>query len=349
MHGLTRIRFYSIVCVSAKRALVMRNESLLGFLRSSLALLLLTATAASAAAQDWPQRPVKLVVTLGPGSGVDFGTRLLADRLSKRWGHPVVVENRPGGDAVVAVNAVLGANDDHVLLASPTSALTAHPYVLDKMPYKPSDLLPIARGWNTIIVIAVPTPIEVKTMQDLVAMTRANPGKLNWAGTTGAIDFLFAGFLKKNKLDMARVPYRNPQDAANDVATQRIQVTEASLATLRPQLQAGTIKLLATTNSTRAPSNPEIPTVQEAGFPELTLDGLVGLFGPTGMPLALRERIAADVRAEVMQRDFVEKLAATGQVANAGGPAEFDAAMQDQRDRLAIAAKDLGLKAAEAQ
>src|SRR5215470_19231499 len=126
----------------------------------ALAVLLLTALSAPSSAETWPQRPVKFIVTLGPGSGVDFGTRLLADRLSTRWGQPVVVENRPGGDAVVAVNAVISANDDHVLLASPTSALTAHPYVLDKMPYKNSDLLAIARGWNTLIVIAVPTPLN---------------------------------------------------------------------------------------------------------------------------------------------------------------------------------------------
>ena len=178
--------------------------------RIGLALLLFLVLVSPSMAQTWPQRPVKFIVTLGPGSGVDFGARLLGDRLSKRWGQPVVIENCPGGDALVAVSAVIGANDDHVLLASPTSALTAHPYVLQHMPYKDSDLLPIARGWNTVIVIAVPTPMDVKTMRDLVATTRANPGKLNWAGTTGAIDFLFAGFLKKNNLDMARVPYPQP-------------------------------------------------------------------------------------------------------------------------------------------
>ena len=312
-----------------------------------LALLILLILVPPSMAQTWPQRPVKFIVTLGPGSGVDFGTRLLGDRLSKRWGQPVVIENRPGGDAVVAVTAVISANDDHVLLASPTSALTAHPYMLQQMPYQDSDLVPIARGWNTIIVIAVATSMDVKTMRDLVAMTRANPGKLNWAGTTGAIDFLFAGFLKKNNLEMARVPYRNPQDAANDVATGRIQVTEASLATLRPQLQAGKIKMLAATNSIRPPSNPEVPTVSEAGLPELTLDGLVGFFGPHGMPAALREHIAADVRAVVQEPDFGEKLSVTGQIANAGGPAEFAAAMQEQRDRLAIAATELGLKPAQ--
>jgi len=309
-------------------------------------LLLFPLLIASAQAETWPQRPVKFIVTLGAGSGVDFGTRLLGDRLSKRWGQPVIIENRPGGDAVVAVTAVIGANDDHVLLASPTSALTAHPYVLQQMPYRDSELLPIARGWNTVIVIAVPASLEVKTLGDLVAMTRANPGKLNWAGTTGAIDFLFAGFLKKNHLDMARVPYRNPQDAANDLATGRVQVTEASLATLRPQLQAGHIKLLASTNSVRPPTHPETPTVNEAGYPELVLDGLVGFFGPQGISAELRARIAEDIRAIVQEPDFAEKLNVTGQIANAGGPAEFAAAMQDQRDRLAVAAKDLGLKAA---
>jgi tripartite-type tricarboxylate transporter receptor subunit TctC len=312
-----------------------------------LALFLLLVLVPPSMGQTWPQRPVKFIVTLGPGSGVDFGTRLLGDRLSKRWGQPVVIENRPGGDAIVAVTAVISANDDHVLLASPTSALTAHPYILQQMPYQDSDLLPIARGWNTVIVIAVPTSMEVKTMRDLVAMTRANPGKLNWAGTTGAIDFLFAGFLKKNNLDMARVPYRNPQDAANDVATGRIQVTEASLATLRPQLEAGKIKMLASTNSVRPPTHPEVPTVNEAGYPELTLDGLVGFFGQQGMSLALRERIAADMRDVVQESDFVEKLSVTGQIANAGGPAEFAAAIKEQRERLAVAAKELGLKTAQ--
>lgn len=105
--------------------------------------------------------------------------------------------------------------------------------------------------------------------------------------------------------------------------------------------------MLAATNSIRPPSNPEVPTVSEAGLPELTLDGLVGFFGPHGMPAALREHIAADVRAVVQEPDFGEKLSVTGQIANAGGPAEFAAAMQEQRDRLAIAATELGLKPAQ--
>src|SRR4029079_14168737 len=146
------------------------------------------------------------------------------------------------------------AKDDHILLGSPSSSFTAHPYVIPNLPYKQDDLAPIARGWHVIIVVAVPASLQANSMKELVDLAKSQPGKLNWAGTTGAIDFLFAGWLKHNNLTMERVPYRNPQDAANDLATGRIQVSEASLATLRPQLEAGRIKLLAVTNGARTPS-----------------------------------------------------------------------------------------------
>jgi tripartite-type tricarboxylate transporter receptor subunit TctC len=121
-----------------------------------VASLALAAVATPSSAQTWPQRPVKFLVTLGPGSGIDIGTRLYADRLSKQWGQPVIVENRPGGDGLVAIGAMIAAHDDHVLLASPTSSFTAHPFVYKNVPYKPEDLQTIARISNTIIVIAVP-------------------------------------------------------------------------------------------------------------------------------------------------------------------------------------------------
>jgi tripartite-type tricarboxylate transporter receptor subunit TctC len=297
--------------------------------------------------QAWPQRAVKFILTLGPGSGTDIGTRVLADRLSKRWGQPVVVENRPGGDAVVAINAVLTANDDHVLLAAPVSSMTAHPYMLPTVPYKDSDLLPIARTLNAVVAIAVPAAMPVKSLADLVQAIRTQPGKLNWAGTTGALDFLFAGFIKTNNLDMARVPYRNPQDAANDLVTERVQAVMASVATLTPQITANTVKVLAVSNTTRFSVYPDIPTVKEGGHAELTFDGLVGFFGPKQMPLPLREKIAADVRTELTDADVVQRLSKMGLIANAGGPAAFAASIQEQRDRLAAAAKTLGLKAAQ--
>ena len=294
------------------------------------------------AAADWPTRPVRFIVTLGAGSGADIGARLFADRLSQRWGQPVVVENRPGGDGIVAINAFVGAHDDHVLLFSPTASFTAHPFLHDHLPYQPSDLVPITRVSNTVIAIAVPTSLGVNSLSELVALARSDPGKLNWAGVTGALDFMFAGWLKQEGLNISKVAYKNPVDAANDLAEGRVQVYEASLAIVRPQLQTGKIKLLAVTNTVRAPSEPDLPTVQQAGYSALTLDGLVGLFGPAGMPLALRQRIAEDFRA-VADDTIKDRLNVTGQILNIGGPQEFAKSIDDQRSKVAGFARELGI------
>ena len=302
---------------------------------------LAVATTASAE-ENWPTRPVKFILTLGPGSGSDIGARLLADRLSQRWGQPVVVENRPGGDGIVAINAFVSAHDDHVLLFAPTSSFTAHPFLHENLPYKPSDLVPITRVSNTIITISAPASLNIDSLDQLTALARAQPGKLNWAGVTGALDFIFAGWLKHDGLDMTKVAYKNPVDAANDLAENRVQAYEAALAIVRPQIESGKIKLLAVTNTVRAPTYPNLPTVQEAGYPTLMIDGLVGLFGPPGMPLALRQRITADIRA-VADKTIEDRLTITGQLTNIGGPDEFAKSIEEQRGKVAEFAKELGI------
>jgi tripartite-type tricarboxylate transporter receptor subunit TctC len=309
-----------------------------------LGLFAVMACATSAAAETkWPTRPVKFVLPLGAGSGSDIGARLFADRLSRRWGQPAVVENRPGGDAMVAINAFVSAHDDHVLLFSPTSSFTAHPYLHGDLPYKPSDLVPITRVSNTFIAISVPADLNVGSLAELVALARKEPGKLNWAGVTGALDFMFAGWLKSEGLAITKVPYRNPVDAAKDLGEGRVQVYESALAIVQPEFEAKKIKVLAMTNTARAPAEPAIPTVREAGFPALTLDGLVGLFGPSGMSLDLRQRITADFRA-VADRTIADRLSITGQILNIGGPQELAASIADQRAKVAAFADELGIK-----
>ena len=301
---------------------------------------------APAAAQNWPTRNVRFIVTLGPGSGTDIGGRLLADRLAKKWNQSVVIENKPGGDGIVAISAFVSAKDDHILLLSPTSAFTAHPYLHDNLPYKPEDLAPIARVSNTFVGITVPVASPVNSLDELAALIRSKPGELNWANVTGANGFIFEGWLKAAKLDMKKVPYRNAVEAGRDLAENRVQVYQSAIAIAQPQLEARKIKLLAVINSVRPPALPHVPTAREAGHPALTIDGLVGLFGPPSMPMALRERIAADVKA-VMDSDPIikDRLTATGQLFNPGGPAEFGASIEVQRATVANAAKALGIAA----
>jgi len=307
------------------------------------ALALLAVPATAPAASDWPNRPVRLIVTLGPGSGTDIGARLLSDRLAQRWGQPVIIDNRPGGDGLLAINAFVSAHDDHVLLFSPSSAFTAHQFLHERLPYKPDDLVPITRVSNTVIAVSVPVTLGINTLAELVALARAEPGKLNWAGVTGANEFMFAGWLKREGLNITEVPYRNPVDAANDLAEGRVQVYHAAMAIVQPQIEAGKIKMIAVTNSVRAPARPDVPTAAEAGFPALMVEGLVGLFGPAGMPLELRERITADIRA-VADSTVADRLTITGQFLNIGGPEEFAQSIDEQRAAIAAYARDLGIK-----
>src|SRR5262245_36957715 len=122
----------------------------------------------AAFAQSWPQRPVKFILSLGPGSGADITGRMLADRLAKQWAQPVVVENRPGADAVLAINAVIAAKDDHTLLYGPSGSFVGHPFTLDKVPYDRNELVPVARVSNTVGALAAPASLKAPALQELI-------------------------------------------------------------------------------------------------------------------------------------------------------------------------------------
>jgi tripartite-type tricarboxylate transporter receptor subunit TctC len=304
------------------------------------------ASALPASAQSWPQRTVRFIIPLGAGSGVDITARLLADKLSQRWGQPVIVENKPGGDAILAITTVKNAHDDHILLFAPASTFTAHPLLHESLPYKPSDLVPLARVTNTLIGLAVPTELGVSTVKELVDKTKAQPGKLNYASVTGANDLLYAAFLKTENLDQAKVPYKNTVDAINDLAENRIQAYVGAYAIMRPRVQAGKVKVIALTNAKHASQLNDIPTAREAGFPSLEMDGLVGVLGPDNMPADAKARIAKDIKEFAEQADIKAKLEVTGQVVNPGSAEEFAADIKGQRDQMEKIGKILNMKLA---
>jgi len=314
------------------------------FALAALATLALGAQPALAQTQAWPQRSVRFILPLGPGSGVDIGSRLIADRLSQKWGKPVVIENKPGGDAIVAITAFTGANDDHTFLMAPTSTFTAHPFLHEKLPYELKDLVPIARVSNTIVAVGVPAALGINSLDELIARAKAEPGKLNSAGTTGAIDFVVAGYLKKAGAEITKVPYRDGVQALNDLAEGRIQLYVAALAIMRPQVQAGKVKIIAVTNNERPPIMPDVPTAVEAKHPQLAVDGLIGLFGIRGMPDDLKNRIAADIKEVAGDPEIAAKINATAQIVRPGGPDEFAREIDNQIKVISDAAAAAGVK-----
>jgi len=306
-----------------------------------------TQTPAQASTQIWPARNVRFILPYGPASASDMTARLFADRLSKLWNRPVLVENRPGGDGLVSLDAFVQAHDDHVLWFGPAGAFNVLPYSHDKLPFDiKRDINPIVSVSQVVLAVSMPASMHVDTLDGLIKLARAEPGKLNAAAAQGISDFLLFGFAKRTGIDIVRVPYRDIMQAPNDLISGRIQVLATSYAVVQPLANAGRIKVLAVSSRQRAPSAPDIPTAAEAGYPDLTFESIGGVFGPRDMAQALRDKIAADFRKVAEDPIFAKRLGDTGQIMALLGPAEFAAALAAQRGKLTELATILGIKAA---
>src|SRR3954470_3608414 len=307
--------------------------------------LVLAALPLGASAQAWPTKPVRFILSLGPGSGADLGARLYADRLTKMWGQPVVVDNRPGGDGVIAINAVITAKDDHTLLWGPTANFVGHPYSLDKMPYDPKELMPVARVSGTVVTLGVPASMNVSSLKDLLATAKQKQGWLNWTTAVTMTDIILEGFLKTQGIEAAQVRYKQPAEAVNDLISERIQLYSSAYAIVRAQVQSGRVKLLAVQARNRVPGL-DLPTVSELGFPGLDFEGLVGIIAArsSNLPDAARDRIGADIKKLSKEPQIADRLAATAQLNTPGDAHEFAASIDEQVKQLAESAKRLGMK-----
>jgi tripartite-type tricarboxylate transporter receptor subunit TctC len=181
-------------------------------------------------AEPWPQRTVRIILPLPPGGATDAAARLFAQGLSTRWGQPVIVENRLGGDGIPGVMGLLGARDNHTLLLSFAGIITINPLVHAKLPYDPaSDLVPIVSVVDNFFAIAVSERLKVASLDEFVKLARAQPGKLNWAATSGLPDYIFAALQKSAGLNLAQVSYRDFAPALQDLGEGRIDVAVTGL------------------------------------------------------------------------------------------------------------------------
>ena len=300
----------------------------------------------SAPSQDgWPTQPVRLIVPFGAGSGVDMAARVYAARLAAGWQHPVVVDNRPGPDAIVGTQAFTATKDTHTLLFAPTGPLTFAQHLHDRLPYDPvADFVPIASAGRVTLTIAVATTVDASSLATLAALVRQRPGNYLWATPApGGPELVLKAFNALEKLEMKQVTYRETSMALHDIAAGRVQIVVGSLPTIASLVQAGRVKILAVTNTTRAEAIPNIPTVKEAGYPQLTLDGQWGLFGWKDMPDDLRRRLASDMTKVASDAALVTRLSAVGLSIDAGTPDDFAVAVERQRQQAATLAQLAGV------
>jgi tripartite-type tricarboxylate transporter receptor subunit TctC len=301
------------------------------------------ATTASLA-QQWPTHSVRFVLPFGPGSGADTAARLIAGKLQEKWGQPVIIDGRPGGDGLLSVGTVVSAKDDHTLFFGPSSIFIVQRYLHENMTFDPqTDLAPIAAVAKVQIAIAVPTSLGVSTLAEFVALARAKPNATSYAVAPGFSEFVFDGFVKENGLSIAKAPYRDITKSPIDLAENRIQLSMQSYAAMRNYAQAGKVKFIAINDRERLPMAPDIPTVVEAGFPSLLASPVLGLLGPRDMPMALRRRIAADVLAVLDDKTVRDKLAITGQLTAPMDVAAYTAVLTGQYAQVAHIASVLGI------
>ena len=273
------------------------------------------ATAAPAIAQtSYPERPIHLVVGFTAGSATDITARMFADKLSEMWAIPVVVENVPGGGGGVGASRVARATPDgYTLMWGANGALTINPSLLTNLSYDPArDFAPISLTLQMASIVAVNNDFSAKTIQDLIALARAQPGKISFGHPGIGTPQHIAGEMLKQiaHVDMIQVPYRGA--VFTDTLDGRVPVTIMNMGSILPTVRAGKLRAIAVTSLERSPSLPDIPTIAESGFPGFEATSWFGLVAPTGTPQPIIDKANAAAVAITRDPDMKAKFAQIG-------------------------------------
>ena len=263
------------------------------------------------AAHAWPTKPVRIVVAYPPGGGIDVLARQLADKLAPAWGQPVVVENRPGANTIVATDAVAkSAADGHTILMTTDATFSINPHLYPKLPYDAQrDFTPVTMLVLLQQLLVAHPSLPANNLAELIALAKAKPGAINYASYGSGSQPHLAGEMLKNKagIDLVHVPYKGISLAVPAVIAGEVQLTFAGIATSMPQLKAGRIKAIATGGATRSPLLPQVPTFTELGYPEVETHAWFGLFVPAGSPGGAVARIHQDTKKILEESDFRQK------------------------------------------
>ncbi|CFN68491.1 lipoprotein [Bordetella pertussis] len=324
-------------------------------LAARLALAALTAGAAAlpqaAAAADsasFPDRPVTMVVPFPPGAATDIIARTVAQKLSDKWGQSVVVENRAGATGSIGSTYVArSAPDGHTLLVAPTSSHTMGPNLSSRLPWDPvSSFAPVTLLAWAPNVLEVNPSVPAKSVQELIALLKKNPGKYTFAssGTGSSIHLAGEMFKEQAGVDMVHVPYKGAAPAVADLLGGQVDIMFDTVALSLPHLKAGKLRPLAVTTTRRSSSLPDVPTMREAGLPGYEMAAWIGLLAPAGTPEAVVARIQADVGAVLKMPDVKEKLQAQGTDISGMPGSEFAVLIKDELGRYGQVMKQAGIQ-----
>lgn len=315
------------------------------------ALLTVTALATgtdAGAQQNYPNRPVRIICSFPPGGGTDFLARLVAQKLSEKWGQPVIVDNRPGGNGTIGARAAQTAEPDgYTLYVGSSDHFVLGPNLFNNLPYDVlKDFVPIVSIANQYVVLVVNPVLNVNTAAEFIALAKSKPGKLNYSSSGNGTVVHIGGelFQHATGTKLAHIPYKGSAPAIADLLSgQDITVSFAAMASIVPHIKSGKVRALAISAPQRSPALPDVPTGVELGFAEFVTYSWNSLFAPVGTPSDIVRKINADVVAILKAPDVVERLASVGVEPVGGTPEQLAAAHKADLEKAARIIKGAGI------
>jgi tripartite-type tricarboxylate transporter receptor subunit TctC len=308
------------------------------------ALVLATGTAAA----GYPEKPIRLIVPFPPGGGTDATARIVGDAMSGSLGQQIVVENKPGAGGNIALETVAKAPPDgYTLLFGFSTTLTVNPSLYKSMPVDvQKDFVPISTLVSAQYILLVNPSLGVNTVAELVAKAKAEPGKINYAsGGKGTPLHLGAELLKSRAgIDMVHVAYRGGGPASKSVMANETQVLFGSFASSLPKVKEGALKALAVTGPKRSAALPDVPTMQEAGYPGFSVTSWSGILAPAGTPKPVTDKLHAAIEKALATESVKKKLEAVGQEVEGSSPEAFAALIKDDIARWRKVLQDAGVQ-----
>lgn len=301
-----------------------------------------------AAAQSYPQRPIRMIVPFAAGGGTDITGRIVAQKLTASLGQTVVVDNRGGAGGVIGADMVAkAAPDGYTLLMAANGPIAVAPGLTKKMPYDSiADFSPVGLVTIYASVVVVHPSVPAKTMKELITYARANPGKLNFATPgAGSTNHLAVELLKAMAgIDLVHVPYKGTGIAIGDLIGGQVDLMSGDLPALLPHVRTGKLRALGVTSSKRTPLLPEVPTVSEGGVPGFESVGWFAVLAPAGVPKPIITRLNGDLQKIIASDDMREKLSSLGAEPAGSTPEQLGAHIREQVVKWAKVVRAAGLK-----
>ena len=302
---------------------------------------------AAASAQTYPSRPVRIVVPQAAGGGVDIMARSVAQKLTETWGQQVIVDNRPGANGIIGIEAVTKAKPDgHTLSAAFTSVLTINPHVYKSLPYDAlRDLAPITQTVTNTIVLIVHPSLPVRSVKDLVALGRARPGQLDYGSFgVGNMTHLAGELLRvESGLKLVHVPYKGETPAITELIGGQVALLFAVSSAAAPHIRAGRVRLLATGGEQRAAAWPDTPTMIEAGYPKVQVTGWNGFLAPAGTPADIVQKVYRESARHLSPPELRDRLSALGAEPAGTAPEQFAAFIRSETEKWERVSKAAGI------